>query len=84
MAPLGEYFEGLSLGWERDKSSMTKPMKQGSVLCVLLSRMLNVTIVSFSHLGVGKLQPTCFCRTYRLGMVFMWLKKIKRRLFCDL
>lgn len=48
MDPLEEYSEGLSLGKERDKSGVTKPLKQGSVLCILWGRMLNMTVVSFS------------------------------------
>lgn len=53
--PREEYFAGLCLGKERAKSGVTKPMKQGSALCILCGGMLHRTLVSFSWPGIRKL-----------------------------
>lgn len=52
---------------------MTKLMKQGSMLCILCDRMLNMTVVSFLHLGIRKPQPTLFCMACKLRVAFTFL-----------
>ena len=43
----GEIFGRVEFGEGNGQSGVTKPLEQGSVLCILQGRMLDVTVVSF-------------------------------------
>lgn len=75
----GEIFGRVEFGEGKGQSGVTKPLEQGSVLCILQGRMLNVTVVSFPD----RFQQTTV-HTFLYGLqvnnvlyIFIWLKKPK-------
>lgn len=58
---------------------MTKLMKQGSMPCILCDRVLNITVVSFLHLGIHKPQPTLFGMACKLRVAFISLNGRKNQ-----
>lgn len=80
---LQKYFEGLDLGRKQRESGMTKPVKQGSELCLLCGRMLHVTS---SHSLIWKWQSVApwFCMACKNALYFFNGSQHSNRVFCGL